>query len=127
MIQNTTCPSKVESYSARHLFFHVKHFVNDPIELLSLTNTKRFVYVWPSHRRSKYIAVTSNAHLMMTHLVKNKTASICVLPVEIGALHHYRHKALNPPKPGEVTDKSVYIYSPEITSRVASVLADFEH
>ena len=92
MMQRANC-SHPHSYGARQLLFNMKFDQVDNTSLITQDFKIRHFSLTEYRKRSKYIAHLKQVTQLSIHFAsKTPINSTCVLPSEIGALHHYREK-----------------------------------
>jgi len=92
MIRHLNCSLCSHSYGARQMLFNRYHSSRNNTTLITMDARDRNTEISKYHSRSKYIANTFFVRSLSVHLayggVENSTT--CVMPIEIGGLHHYK-------------------------------------
>jgi len=123
MIQNSNCSSHSMTYGVRNLVFKiVTHKTN---RLLTFDNIKRAPLVYPFFSRSKYIAKTG-VKQMKIHSTDDRH-NICILDIDLSALHHYRFVDGLYNESDAIFDKSILVYRDSIKPKVDQVTAKINH
>ena len=126
MIQRSGCAPDALVYAGRQVHCSLQYPNNtlNKTGLVMLDATECGSYIFPNQHRTKYIAAASNITSPHMHTVSNvQSSQYCVLPVEVGANHHYRRE-IHPTMitVDTVTDNSALKYTETLTKQVSESL-----
>ena len=123
MIQRTDCDPDITAYGGRHLLYSLppNKTETNHTGLHMLNRLERSDYIMKYPDRGKFISISNiTKGLYTVHSAGSKT---CVMPIEIGANHHYRNSPINDLKNTKwILDDNILKYSKILQQRVAETV-----
>ena len=128
MIKHSGCAPDVHEYGARQLFYGMSYGYNrehsNDTGMFFIDAKQRSKIILKYTIRSKYMVNTFVATVLYNHYAAGpKSSPGCVMPIEVGASHHYRTQSLNL-APGLVVDNSTHKYKDILGQRIRKTMKD---
>ena len=129
MIEHSGCKSNAYQYLARHLYYGLQYSLNahnvNATGSVIIDATQRSTTLLDFPQRTKYIANTRIVTMLSNHVTfGHKWTTSCRLPMEVGAIHHYRYRIFNKftEHDGVMIDNATLKYKDMLTQRIRAVM-----
>ena len=126
MIEHSGCASDVYEYGALHLLYSMSYSYNNQRRndtgMFLIYAKQRSAKILKYRSRSKYMVNTFIVTALYNHYATGpKYSKSCVMPVEVGASHHYRSTSLSLGS-GVLIDNSTDKYKEILSQRISKAM-----